>query len=116
MRSSDPLRLSGYGGGDVGGWLAWLRDARRPRAEGQAAAVVPAVAAASPRRAVPPPERRGPPGGARDRPGPPGPRVTGGVGRPPDAPSPSRAPVAAARTAMPRQATAPGVTPETLPP
>jgi len=49
MRLSGPLRLSGYSLG--GCWrLAWLRDAARPRAEGQAAA---ARAAAVRPRAVP---------------------------------------------------------------
>jgi hypothetical protein len=99
MRSSGPLRLSGYGSGRAGGWLAWLRDAERPRAEGQAAAVVPAAAAVSRRRLVLPPEHRRPRGGARDRPGPAAPRATARAGRPPVAAGKNRAPVVTARPA-----------------
>jgi hypothetical protein len=89
------------------GWLAWLRDAERPRVEGRAAAVVPAAAAVSRRRpALPPerqpPERRRPRGEVRGRPAPAGPRATAGAGRPPTVPVRNRALVAAAQPAMAR--------------
>ena len=111
MRSSGPLRLSGYCGGRC--WrLAWLRDAERPRAEGQAAVVVRAAAArAAPlrrRRALPQGPRK-PREGARGRPGPVGRRATAGDGRRPDAPASNRAPVAAVaavQAAMAQRATA----------
>jgi hypothetical protein len=98
MRSSGPLRLSGYCGGRC--WrLAWQRDAERPRAEGQAAAARRAAAARAAVRRRPrarPPERRGPREGARGRPGPAGRRTTAGDGRHPVAAGRNRAPAAAA--------------------
>src|SRR5271155_3285464 len=106
MWSSGPLRLSGYCGTDAGGWLAWLRDAERPRDEGQAAAV-PVVAAASRRRLAPRPERRK----ARDGRGrrgpaePAGPRHTAGAGRLRPAPGRNRARIAAEGIAAERDAT-----------
>ena len=118
MRSSGPLRLSGYCGGRC--WrLAWLRDAGRPRAEGRAAMAVRAAAAgAAPprrRRALPPGPRR-PRGGARGRPGPAGRRATAAAGRRPAARARNRALVAGVRAAMERRATARGVHRELRPP
>jgi hypothetical protein len=107
MRSSGPLRLSGYCGGRC--WrLAWLRDAGRPRAETRAATVVGAAAAraALPKtRRAPPREPRRPRGEARGRPGAAGRRATAAAGRRPGVPVRNRAPVAAVRVVMARRAT-----------
>src|SRR5690348_14191471 len=103
MRSSGPLRLSGYCGGRC--WrLEWLRDAGRPRAEGQVATVVRVAAA----RAALPRRRRAPPRGPRrprgethGRPGPAGRRATAAAGRRPGAPVRNRAPGAPVRNRAP---------------
>ena len=110
MRSSGPLRLSGYCGGRC--WrLAWLRNTGRPRAERRAATVVRAAAA----RAALPRRRRAPPraprrlrGEAHGRPGPAGRRATAAAGRRPGAPVRSCTSVAAVRAVMARRAIARG--------
>ena len=91
--------------------MAWLRDAKRPRAEERAAAIVPAAAAVSRRRLVLLPEHRRLRGRARGRPGPAAPRATAGAGRPSAVPGRNREPVAAAWPAVARPVTARGVTP-----
>src|SRR5580704_13030722 len=89
---------------DAGGWLAWLRNAERPRAEGQPGALVPAAAVLPRRPLALLPEHRRPRGGARVRPGPAAPQATAGAARLPAAAATvrNRAPAATARPAMAR--------------